>query len=201
MSSVFVMKTMKFFLSGLFLLLAYTAYPQLFTTIQWENTQNSPRGDTIYYEPQAKLAWKDFQAEPDRNSIAAAITASGFGYTMAMRSRGGKATLVVSVYCFFNKKNSWVKQKLRSDYALTHEQHHFDITYIAASLFVKKLRSASFTLSNYEALLERINNECYAELEKMQNDYDGQTKNGQLADVQADWNKRVDRQLSSLIIN
>ena len=201
MSLVFAMKTMKFFLSGLFLLLASTAYPQLFTTIQWQDSPNRAASDTIYYNPQSKLLWNDFRGDPDRRSIAAAITASGFGYTMAMRSRGGKATLVLTVYCFFNKQNSWVKSGMKSNYALLHEQHHFDITYIAASSFVKKLKSTSFTLSNYEALLDKLYTDSYNDLEKMQNDYDGQTKNGQLADVQANWNKRVDQQLSSLVID
>ncbi len=199
MSLVVVMKTMKFFLAGLFLLVACTAYPQLFTTIQWQDSPHNAAGDTIYYNPQSKLLWNDFRGEPNKKSIAAAITASGFGYTMAMKSRGNKATLVLTIYCFFNKNNSWVKPGMRSDYALVHEQHHFDITYIAASSFIKRLKSTSFTLSNYETLLDKLYNDSYYDLEKMQNDYDGQTMNGQLENIQASWNKFVDKQVSALI--
>jgi hypothetical protein len=195
------MNKMRYLLFSLFLLVTGAAYPQLNTTILWQDAGNGPSADTIYYNPDSKLVWRDFQAEPDQKSIAAAITASGFGYSMSMKSRNNRSTLVITVYCFFNKKNSWVKQGQRSDYALTHEQHHFDITYIAASRFVSKLRAANFTLSNYESLLEKINDDSYSELERMQNDYDGQTRNGRLKDVQADWNKRIDLQLASMAIN
>jgi hypothetical protein len=35
----------------------------------------------------------------------------------------------------------------------------------------------------------------------MQNEYDGQTKNGQLEAVQAYWNKKIEKQLATLITN
>lgn len=190
---------MKYFYSGLFLLLTSTGYSQIFTTVQWQ--ASAPLGDTILYQPGQNLTWKDFQGDPERKSVAIAITASGFGFSMSMKSRNGKTTLMITVNCFFNKKNSWVKQGMKSDYALLHEQHHFDITYIAVCLFVKKLKAANFTLSNYSALIDKINDESYAGLEKMQNDYDGQTKNGQLKDVQAEWNKKIDQQLAALLTN
>ena len=41
----------------------------------------------------------------------------------------------------------------------------------------------------------------YTILKKMQDDYDGQTKNGQLKTIQADWNDKIDKQLKSLAIN
>jgi len=190
---------MKYFLSALFIFLTSTVYSQIFTTVQWQG--GTPVGDTILYQPEQKLEWKDFQGEPDKKSIAIAITSSGFGFSMSMRTRNSKTTLMITVNCFFNKKTSWVKSGMKSNYALVHEQHHFDITYITACMFVKKLKAANFTLANYESLLDKLNNESYAELEKMQNDYDGQTKNGQLKDVQAEWNKKIDQQLAALIIN
>lgn len=190
---------MKYLFCGLFLLLTSTGNSQIFTTVQWQ--ASAPLGDTIFYQPGESLTWKDFQGEPEKRSIAIAITASGFGFSMSMKSRNGKTTLMITVNCFFNKKNSWVKPGMRSDYALLHEQHHFDITYIAACQFVKKLKAANFTLSNYSALIDKLNDESYVELERMQNDYDGQTKNGQLKDVQAEWNKKIDQQLAALLTN
>ena len=191
----------KIILSGLFIFFTCTATAQLFTTVQWQGFESLPEGDTIYYQANNALNWKDFKGSPQKNSVAIAITASGFGYTVAMKSRGNKATLVISVFCFFLKNNSWVKQNMKSDYALLHEQHHFDITFIAASSFMKKLKAAAFTLNNYNSLLKKLHDESYAELEKMQNDYDGQTKNGQLSDVQSEWNMKLSRQLSALVTN
>ncbi len=156
-------------------------------------------GDTIYYKPNEKLNWNDFKGEPNKQSIAAAITESGFGYRLSMQSTNKKATIEITVFCYFSKLNSWVKPDLKSDYALKHEQNHFDITYINACLFIQRLRAADFTPDNFVSLTEKINDECFNALEKMQNDYDGQTKNGRVKNIQLAWNKKIDQQLGSLI--
>ena len=192
---------MRYFFIFIFILSGITTYSQFTVTIQWQPVSASAAGDTMYYDAGKKLTWNDFRGTPDHKSIAAAITASGFGYTMAMNGRGNKTNVVITVYCFFNKSNSWVKRGMKNDYGLLHEQHHFDITYLLASRFIQRLKGAAFTRNNYEALLEKINNDTYAELEKMQNDYDGQTKNGQLKDVQGEWNEKVDKLLALAITN
>ena len=150
-----------------------------------------PAGETIYYSSSKPLSWKDFKGTPDNNSVAAAITASGFGYKADFKSTGGKSQLNIAVYCYFSKKNSWVKPGKTTDYILTHEQHHFNISFIAANFFMDKLRTAGITRANYNVLLPKLYNECVAIMNKMQNDYDGQTKNGQMKDVQAQWNDYV----------
>jgi len=188
-----------FFITALFLTTASQA--QLTTIIKWQNGRNSGRTDTIYYNPSQKLTWTDFRGRPDQQSIAAAITASGFGYNMSFQSKGNKAQLEIIVGCFFNKSKSWVKAGQASDYALNHEQHHFDITYIGACLFMQKLKSAKFTVDNYEQLAEELHEQTYAELQDMQNAYDGDTRNGRLEKVQFQWNQRIMNQLAAMAIN
>jgi len=188
-------------LSAFFLLTTVAAYPQLNTTVVWHRQALPAASDSIHYIPGVKLNWADFRGRPDQQSSAAAITASGFGYTMEMKSVGRRASLVITVYCYFQKNASWVKRGLKSDYALLHEQHHFDITYLVTAGFITKLRNTVFTLANYDSLLEKINDEYYAELEKMQNAYDGETRNGLLKTEQAEWNAKIDRLLSQTIIN
>lgn len=192
---------MKLLFSLFLLLWNCTAHGQVTTTIQWQQNKTAEAGDTIYYSASRKLKWNDFRAQPDNKSIAAAITTSGFGYALAMHSRNGITGISISVYCFFNKSKSWVKSGLGSDYALLHEQHHFDITYIGACLFIKKLRAANFTLSNYAALIGKIDNESNSEMERMQDEYDGNTRNGQLKNVQAGWNKKIEIQLAAIATN
>lgn len=85
-----------------------------------------------------------------------------------------------------------------TDYALLHEQHHYDITYINTALFVKKLQEAHFNRGNYDYLVEKIYDEYFEALSKMQDDYDGQTSNGRLPRIQKAWNKRIDDQLAEL---
>mgnify|MGYP000957699006 FL=1 len=129
---------------------------------------------------------------PADNGPVAAITVSGFGYVADIKTSGNKGELNIRVYCYFNKNKSWVKPGKNTAYILTHEQHHFDISYIAACIFIDKLQNTTFTKSNYNELLPRIYNESCDIMNKMQNDYDGQTKNGQVADAQEKWNQFID---------
>ena len=191
---------MKYFLIGFTLLLTQTTQAQLTTIVSWRGTNRSG-SDTIFYNPDSKLVWNDFKGRPDNKSIAAAMTSSGFGYTCSMRSRNNKGGLYISVYCFYDKYNSWVKPIGANDYALTHEQHHFDITYLVTCAFIRKLKTATFTIDNYTSVLDQLYDESYDELEKMQNEYDGKTMNGRLRNVQAEWNYKIDKQLSMIVIN
>lgn len=175
------------------------AYAQFNVTIQWNEIKPGNGGDTIYYDPERKLVWDDFRGKPVASSPAAAITESGFGYRMSMHSRNRVTNVVITVFCYFNKRNSWVKKNMDSDYALLHEQHHYDITYINAVRFVQKLREAQLNRSNYEYLVEKIHDESFAALDKMQDEYDGQTYNGRSNHMQSVWNKKIDQQLAALV--
>ena len=189
---------MKYYFIAFLILLNTDIYCQVTTTVQWQINAKPEVRDTIYYSSERKLKWTDFRGRPDNNSIAAAITSSGFGFIFGMKSRNNVTVINITVFCFYNKSNSWVKTGMQSEYALLHEQHHFDITYIGACLFIKRLREARFMLGNYSSLVEKINTDCNRAMEKMQNEYDGDTHNGQLRNIQAEWNKKIDTQLLSL---
>ena len=79
---------------------------------------------------------------------------------------------------YFDKLKSWVKPGKESDYALRHEQNHFNVSYIATNKFVKTLKAAKFTTQNYNQLLNELYKQSMNDLQTMQNDYDGQTQNG-----------------------
>lgn len=192
---------LKRFFVLLLLFPVISARSQVLVNVLWRDFTNDPAKDTIYYDNQRRLAWPDFKGKPDNKSFAAAITESGFGYQLAMRSLNNRTVIDIVVYCYFNKNKSWVKKGSANEYALRHEQHHFDITYINTCLFIKKLKEAKFTRSNCGALSAKIHDECFAALEKMQDDYDGETSNGRRPLVQEEWNKKVDAQLASLITN
>ncbi len=188
----------KHFLFIFFVLITHAASAQLSVNIQWQGVRPGNKGDTIYYDDDRKLTWADFKGRPDAGSWAAAITESGFGYQLGMTSYKGKTTINITVYCYFNKNKSWVKKGANNDYALLHEQHHFDITYINTCLFIQKLKAAKFTRSNCGSLSAQIHDECFAALNKMQDDYDGETSNGRIEGKQFAWNKRIDERLATL---
>ena len=182
---------MKFILSIFTVLCSLAVEAQFSSNIYWTEQTTLPTNETIYYNASNPLRWADFKGKPDNSSVAAAITASGFGYKADFKSLGNKSQLNIGVYCYFNNKNSWAKPGKTTAYILTHEQHHFDISYLAANIFLDKLKSAGITRANYNVLLPKIYNECVAVMNKMQQEYDGQTKNGQLKDIQSQWNEYV----------
>jgi hypothetical protein len=174
---------------------------QLTVNIQWQSVQPGYTGDSIYYDADRRLTWIDFKGRPDAASAAGAITESGFGYKMNMQSYNNRTSINITVFCYFNKNKSWVKKGMKTAYALLHEQHHYDITYINTCLFIQKLKEAKLTRSNFNSMLEKIHDECFAALDKMQDDYDGQTSNGRIEVMQLVWNKKIDAQLAAFTTN
>lgn len=170
------------------------AFSQLQTTVSWTKQSSLPQSQVIYYSANESLAWEDFIGIPFE-SRAAAVTVSGFGYKADVKTVGGKGLLTIKVYCYFNKNKSWVKPGKKIPYILTHEQHHFDISYIAANIFIEKLKSTVFTIANFNQLLPKIYKESCLIMNNMQDEYDSQTKNGQLRDVQYKWNDLVDKKI------
>lgn len=153
------------------------------------------RKSLIYYSPEVKLNWKDFTAQPDLEDEAAAITNAGFGFRMAFHSEGDAAILNVSVSCNFSKNDSWVKDDRRTAYILNHEQHHFDIAYIQAMLFVQNLKTATYTSKNFNTVIKKLYTDAQQSLVAMQTAYDTETKHSMLSEVQGSWNKKIDNQL------
>lgn len=191
----------KYILLIFFVLAVNTATAQLTVNIQWQSVNPGYTGDSIYYDADRKLTWIDFKGRPDAASPAGAITESGFGYRMSMQSYNNKTSIYITVFCYFNKNKSWVKKGMKTAYALLHEQHHYDITYINTCLFVQKLNAAKLTKSNFNSLVESIHDECFAALNKMQDEYDGETSKGRIESMQAFWNKKIDAQLATFTTN
>lgn len=188
---------MKYLLSFILLLSTSALQAQLTTNVQWTNQSSMSSSDVIYYDAANSLVWDDFVCKPPQdNSRIAAITMSGFGYSASMRSNGSRGQLNIKVYCFFNKNKSWVKPGKTTNYILTHEQHHFDISYIAANIFIDKIQNAVMTPANYNTILPRIYNESIEIMNKMQDEYDGQTRNGQEKELQEKWNRFIDSKIN-----
>lgn len=178
--------------------LTNSLFAQLNTHVIWTEQSSMPESDIIYYQPDKALQWKDFQGTPVANHRAAAITVSGFGYKASLKNTGNKGDLVISVYCFFNKPKSWVKDGHTTAYILAHEQNHFDITYLATNIFIEKIKSANITTTNMNTLLPRLYTESCDIMNKLQDDYDGQTRHGQVKDIQQKWNEFINEKLSDL---
>ncbi len=171
---------------------------QVVTNVYWTEQTTLRPADIIYYSQQRPLSWSDFRGTTNDKTLAAAVTASGFGYKADMSSTGSKSMLNIGIYCYFTKDKSWVKPGKTTEYILNHEQNHFNISFIAAKMFEERLKKASLDRSNFNVLLPSLYKEYCDMMNKMQEEYDGQTKNGQLKDVQQKWDAYLSQRLSSL---
>ena len=74
----------------------------------------------------------------------------------------------------------------------------FDVNEMAVQKAEEKLKKASLDRSNFNVRLPSLYKECCDMMNKMQEEYDGQTKNGQLKDVQQKWDAYLSHKLSNL---
>ncbi|MBS1509906.1 MAG: hypothetical protein JST86_03645 [Bacteroidetes bacterium] len=182
---------MKFLLVIVMVLLVFPAAAQVVVMAQWSGKEIAESGDTIFYTPSTKLEWKDFEGKPGAPYNAIAVTASGFGYDAVMKRTNNVGSIYITVFCYFSKKDSWVRTGRESSYALNHEQNHFNIAYLAAWRFLDSLQKTTMTLQNYGDVIERTYNFCYKYMQQMQDSYDGETHNGLFTDEQETWNEKL----------
>ncbi len=166
------------------------------TNVYWVKESNLAPNETIYYNPAQLLTWADFTGAPNLGGNVAALTMSGFGYKAAMTNAAGRGQINIGVYCYFSKPKSWVKPNRKNEYILKHEQNHFDITYIAANIFVQKLREQVITPANINQIIPKIYRECCDIMSKMQDDYDDETNHGQTDREQYRWDALIEKRLA-----
>ena len=159
--------------------------------VRMDNKVAALKSDTIYYDQDRKLTWDDFKGKPDMNHKGSAVTSSGFAYSWNGREDGETLYLDISVYTFFTKSSSWKKIGVENAYHLGHEQRHFDITMLGAENFVNELQKGSFTIQNYQQMINKIFNRVYDENLALQFQYDRETKHSLDKDKQEEWNERV----------
>ena len=162
---------------------------------------NTSKSDTIYYWPQQKLTWSDFQGVPPAKHFGGAITASGIEYSSEMHYDEDGINIDLFIKCYFSKSNSWKKPDINSAYHLEHEQHHFDITYLAAINLVNDFKKAKYTAQNWSQLLTDIYNKNMEQLDERQKRYDTETRNSIATEKQLEWNKKITDELATLTVD
>lgn len=191
---------MKYLFLFTFLFTTYTTVSAQPVSVNIEYTVNipNPTGKLIFYNPGELLSIAAFAGDTDINSAAVAITSSGFAFKAGFRNAGGKATLNIIVYCSFDKQMSWMKPTGKNEYILQHEQQHFNISYLGAMEFMQQLKATTFTIDNYNKLIEKLYNQSTKNLEDLQQAYDGETHNGIIKDRQQYWNEKINKRLLSI---
>lgn len=182
-----------------FILCEVSSAQKIETKISW--LRNIPDAkDNIVYNPKQKLSIADFKGVPDDTNTAVAITSSGFTFKAGYRYENNKATLAISLYCSFNKNESWMKEKGKTAYILAHEQRHFDISYLSTMQFIKRVQQTTFAEEGYMEQLKAIYKEVVQQMSELQRQYDTETNNGINTAKQEEWNKKIEKQLSDAIV-
>ena len=168
---------MKNFITILFLLISPHIYSQ----------------DSIFWSPNYKLSWEDFQRKPDLSSKDDAVSSPGIKYHLS----ASEDSFSVRVFCFFIRSKSWSKIK-SSKNLLMHEQGHFDI----AELFARKLRKM-FSEYKFKAITVGKDIDYLFIMNKQGRnqfdlDYDKKTNHSQNTNQQILWNKKIRVELDEL---
>ncbi len=150
--------------------------------------------DTVFYRVNRPLTWSDFTAQP-RAGRYAALVFPGFAYEGGSEVKNGIIHLNLKVKVYVLQSSSWVKEVARDAYSLNHEQRHFDIVKLVAERFKQKIHPDSLTLEDYNSMVQYKFIESFREMNRLQEQYDGETQHGINQAVQAAWNQRIEANL------
>jgi len=144
-------------------------------------------GKEKYWDSANSLKWSDFRGKPDSKSKYKASTTCEIVCRMETTESEG----LVTVYCFFNKEESWTKTD--DPYLLNHEQRHFDLY----EVYTRKMRQALMEISKTDARklavqVKKIYNKYLRECSKIQDEYDRETHFSINRERQQEWNLQID---------
>jgi len=139
-----------------------------------------------------RLTWNDYLAKPGTYDDAAAITSTALGIEYHVKDN----VLSYKITCLFSKTKSWGRYK--SEYILSHEQGHFDITEIFARKLAKAMDEYDFKSKTFRTDLDNIYQRIMKEKEDYQELYDRGTDYSRDKKMQAEWLKKIEEELDEL---
>ena len=151
-------------------------------------------GDTIYYSFNRPLSWDDFRGKVPQSRFDAEVFAT-IGYNEKTTVTNGAINLELDMKVCLPKSDCWVKAGDQNDYALNHEQRHFDIARIVAEHFKQRIRAENLPVSNYDGPINVDYLDAYREMDSLQKQYDAETHHGGDHAAQERWNEKIDKEL------
>ncbi|MFD3002694.1 hypothetical protein ACFS7Z_20150 [Pontibacter toksunensis] len=154
--------------------------------------------DSVFYTKDRPLNWNDFKGSPTKPSKFAASVFPSFAYEGQPEVIDGVIHLNLVMKVYVLKESSWAKADAKNAYGLNHEQKHFDIVKLVAERFKKKLHPGRLTLEDYNSIIQYEYIESFREMNRLQEQYDGETRHGLDQAAQASWNRRIENELREL---
>jgi len=167
--------------------------------LTFKEINNTASEDTVFYSPKRPLVWDDFKvrsAKPGSRYAAAVFTS--FGYEGRSYPKDDDLVVEIGLKTFMVKSMSWGRPDSRNAGTLRHEQIHFDITRLVVEKFKERLRKAELTFEDYDSEIQYQFLEAFREMNRDQEQYDGETGHGLNEGVQAAWDKKVAQQIEAL---
>ncbi|WP_297763541.1 DUF922 domain-containing protein [uncultured Muriicola sp.] len=158
---------------------------------------NCQEENAIKWDPDHRLRWSDFKAQPQENSPVAAITASGIAYRFSAMENRGRMEVDCTIDSFFFPESSWYKRETANDIILSHEQLHFDISELFARKMRERVESYSFS-SNVKAEMNGIYEQIIREMRTFQKRYDEETNFSREVEKQLEWNRKISSELKTI---
>lgn len=158
-----------------------------------ENDVND--NDTIYYHTR-KINWDDFRGKPTNTRYGAAIFAN-FAYGASFQVIDSYIVAKISTKTYMVRGMSWVQPNALSDYALAHEQLHFDIAKLITERFKKKIAAMQADLIiDLNSMIQYEYLESYREMNQLQKQYDSDSNHSLYRQGQIDWEMKVKKWLT-----
>ena len=157
-----------------------------------------PNDDSFRWDESHRLQWSDFRGNPDVNSEAAAITASGLIFDFSARTTSTRLVdFTATVEAHFFPSQSWYNKNHVNSIVLAHEQLHFDITELHARKLRKEIDETFFSL-NIKTEISKLHSNINKQLKEFQNKYDSESDYSRSIETQKEWQIFVNNELKKL---
>lgn len=151
--------------------------------------------DTVYYSSSRKLDWNDFKGRIRDSSPSIANTYTGFRYNATAFKKNDSISVHLILQIYFDRRGSWVRQNLKSDYALSHEQLHFDIAKLIADQFRDTLLRSQFSPDYYDSEIYLLFWDYWRKMTDMEQQFDAETNHGINRNSETRWQEKIRKQL------
>ncbi|RYU92924.1 DUF922 domain-containing protein [Emticicia agri] len=147
--------------------------------------------DTIYYETR-KINWDDFRGRPGSVSRYGAAIFSNFGYHSSFKVSKGLIQAFIETRTYMVRGMSWANETAKTEYSLAHEQLHFDITKLVVERFKKKVKAMhAESIDDLNSMIQYEYLESYREMNRLQKEYDDETRHSLDTFKQAEWAQKI----------
>ncbi|AUC75739.1 hypothetical protein CW732_08650 [Olleya sp. Bg11-27] len=145
-----------------------------------------------------KLSWSDFKGQPNPDTDAVAVTASGITFSYSLQRRNKKIEgFKTVVKAFFYPEHSWCKSEKVDTHVLGHEQLHFDITELHARIFRARITKVVLN-DSLPQIFQEMHDTIDLELADMQHNYDSESAYSINVEGQKKWKDSVAIRLKAL---